>query len=83
MNCGSLLKLAIVLVAMLAMNQVSAQRFGGRFAIQQNEPPATEFIAARWRFGTNGRIGHMGWVETAHIDEALEAAGRTLREMRG
>lgn len=28
------------------------------------------------------RIGHMGWVETAHIDEALEAAGRTLREMR-
>lgn len=29
------------------------------------------------------RIGHMGWVETAHIDEALEAAGRTLRDMRG
>ncbi len=28
------------------------------------------------------RIGHMGWVETAHIDEALEAAGRTLRDMR-
>ncbi len=29
------------------------------------------------------RIGHMGWVETAHIDEALEAAGRTLHDMRG
>jgi aspartate aminotransferase-like enzyme len=29
------------------------------------------------------RIGHMGWVEQAHIDEALEAAGRTLREMQG
>jgi aspartate aminotransferase-like enzyme len=29
------------------------------------------------------RIGHMGWVEEAHIDEALEAAGRTLRSMRG
>lgn len=29
------------------------------------------------------RIGHMGWVETAHIDEALEAAGRTLLAMRG
>lgn len=28
------------------------------------------------------RIGHMGWVEEAHIDEALEAAGRTLRDMR-
>jgi aspartate aminotransferase-like enzyme len=29
------------------------------------------------------RIGHMGWMEIAHIDEALEAAGRTLRDMRG
>jgi aspartate aminotransferase-like enzyme len=29
------------------------------------------------------RIGHMGWVEKAHIDEALEAAGRTLKAMRG
>ena len=29
------------------------------------------------------RIGHMGWVETPHIDEALEAAGRTLRAMQG
>jgi aspartate aminotransferase-like enzyme len=29
------------------------------------------------------RIGHMGWVETAHVDEALEAAGRTLRAMQG
>ena len=27
----------------------------------QNDPPATEFIAARWHFGTNGNIGHMGW----------------------
>ena len=61
MNARSLLQLAIGLAALLATNHVSAQRFGGRFAIQQNEPPATEFVAARWRFGTNGRIGHMGW----------------------
>ena len=27
------------------------------------------------------RIGHMGWVEIDHIDEALEAAGSTLKEM--
>lgn len=27
------------------------------------------------------RIGHMGWVEKAHIDEALKAAGETLKAM--
>ena len=29
--------------------------------IAQNAPPDTEFVAARWHFGTNGAIGHMGW----------------------
>jgi hypothetical protein len=29
--------------------------------IEQNAPPATELVVARWHFGTNGRIGHMGW----------------------
>ncbi len=28
---------------------------------EQNNPPATELIVARWRFGTNGMIGHFGW----------------------
>jgi len=28
------------------------------------------------------RVGHMGWVEKSHIDEALEAAGRTLHAMQ-
>jgi hypothetical protein len=40
-----------------------AQEFGwfrGR-PVVQNDPPPTEFIAARWHFGTNGNIGHMGW----------------------
>ena len=27
------------------------------------------------------RVGHMGWVETAHIDEALKAAEETLNSM--
>ena len=27
------------------------------------------------------RIGHMGWVETSHIDEALNAAKKTLDRM--
>ena len=29
--------------------------------IRQNNPPPTEFVVARWKFGTNGNIGHMGW----------------------
>jgi len=42
---------------------IAAQRGGfGRFAfIAQNDPPPTELVIARWRFGTNGNIGHMGW----------------------
>lgn len=50
---------AVALVATLAC----AQEFGwfrGR-SVQQNDPPPTEFIAARWHFGTNGAIGHSGW----------------------
>ena len=49
-----------MLAALLTSTQAPAQRWG-RFAIEQNEPPATELIAARWRFTTNGRIGHWGW----------------------
>lgn len=44
----------------LAASITFAQRFGGR-NIVQNNPPATELIVARWHFGTNGYIGHMGW----------------------
>lgn len=28
------------------------------------------------------RVGHMGWVEEVHIDEALEAAGKVLADMQ-
>jgi Domain of unknown function (DUF4159) len=48
------------LVALLTATVCFAQGFGRR-SIEQNEPPATEFVAARWHFGTNGAIGHMGW----------------------
>lgn len=51
--------IAAVLIA-LAAASASAQFFGRRM-VQQNTPPATEFVAARWHFGTNGLIGHMGW----------------------
>ncbi len=48
----------VMLAASLAWGQYGWQR---RPVITQNAPPATEFVAARWRFGTNGYIGHMGW----------------------
>jgi hypothetical protein len=55
--------LAVALLAALAATLAYAQQYGyfrGR-AVPQNDPPATELIAARWHFGTNGYIGHMGW----------------------
>ena len=54
---------------------------GRWFFIQQNDPPDTELIVARWKFGTNGRIGHMGWSHNypnsdAHINTLIaEATG--------
>lgn len=33
----------------------------GRRGVAQNEPAATELVVARWRYGTNGWFGHMGW----------------------
>src|SRR5262245_5848901 len=45
--------------------------------IIQNQPPATGFIAARWHFGTNGAVGHMGWAHNypysdQNLNEFLE-----------
>lgn len=50
-------------VCLLAASMVAfAQGFGfRRYAPQQNTPPPTELVVARWHFGTNGAIGHMGW----------------------
>jgi hypothetical protein len=58
---------------------VYAQPFrrGGPMRIPQNDPPNTEFVAARWHFGTNGMIGNMGWSHNypqsdQHLNEFLE-----------
>lgn len=73
---------------MLAATVAYAQGFGwGRRAIVQNDPPATEFIAARWHFGTNGLIGHMGWSHNypesdRHLNRFLaRATGLDVDEM--
>jgi len=61
MSPQKLLALICAFAVTLTATMAHGQRFRG-FNAQQNDPPATEFIAARWRFGTNGNIGHMGWL---------------------
>ena len=45
----------------LLLTSITYAQWGGRYRIEQNNPPATELIVARWHFGTNGNIGHLGW----------------------
>ena len=68
---------------LLSCLSVATLGYGQRFrmgrGMEQNVPPATEFIAARWRFGTNGAIGHMGWSHNypdsdQNLNEFLERA---------
>jgi hypothetical protein len=51
----------VVAGAMLATALAEAQGFRRRVLVDDHVPPATEVIASRWRFGTNGLIGHTGW----------------------
>jgi hypothetical protein len=70
-----------VLLALLVGSAAHAQ-FGRRYyVVEDNDPPPTEFIASRWRYGTNGAIGHMGWSHN-YPDSELnlnEFIGRTTR----
>jgi Domain of unknown function (DUF4159) len=50
----------VLMIAVLGATSVYAQRFRSP-VISQNQPPPTEFVAARLHFGTNGLIGHYGW----------------------
>ena len=56
--------LVFLLVAVtVTLAYAQRYRFRGRFtpSFDQNDPPATEFIFARWHYGT-GRFGGGGWV---------------------
>lgn len=79
---------AVSVVAVLAATLAYGQGFGfGRRYIEQNDPPPTEFVAARWHFGTNGYIGHMGWSHNypqsdRHLNSFLKrATGLDVDEM--
>lgn len=61
MSCRKSITLIALLSTLLAAQLVQAQGFGRRYRIEDNDPPPTEVVIARWRFGTNGLIGHMGW----------------------
>jgi hypothetical protein len=61
-----LLGLVLLLAAGLVYGQFG---FGRRVVIQQNDPPPTEFVIARWSFNTNGRIGHTGWTHNYPYSE--------------
>jgi hypothetical protein len=51
---------AIAVLACLALGGFAFGQFGFRGVVYQNDPPDTEFIFARWRYGT-GRFGGSGW----------------------
>ncbi|HVF17260.1 MAG TPA: DUF4159 domain-containing protein [Steroidobacteraceae bacterium] len=57
-------RIALVSAAILIAATCGASEIFGWWRgepILQNSPPSTEFVAARWHFGTNGAVGHMGW----------------------
>ena len=52
---------ALLTPAVLISTLTLAQGFRRFMPIPQNEPPPTELVVARWRYGTNGWFGHLGW----------------------
>src|SRR5690606_33120493 len=73
--------LTLAVAVLLGGTLAYAQGFGRRSSTRQNAPPATELVVARWRFGTNGLIGHMGWSHNypssdRNLNEFIEGATR-------
>jgi hypothetical protein len=73
--------LAVLAAALLAAGAGNAQRYRRFIAVPDNDPPSTELIVSRWHFGTNGRIGHMGWSHNYPESEINlnQFIGRTTR----
>jgi hypothetical protein len=69
----------IIGLILLSLSGSVLAQFGRGYRIYQNNPPVQEFTAARWHFGTNGDIGHMGWSHNypdsdINLNEFLERA---------
>jgi hypothetical protein len=74
---------ATAILSLFAAAVAEGQGWGRRFNLEpgSNDAPATELVAARWRFGTNGMIGHMGWSHNypyseIHLNEFVENTTR-------
>lgn len=68
--------IAFAVVGLTGAGLLSAQFGFRRNVVQQNDPPHTEFIAARWQFNANGLIGFTGWTHNypdseRHLNEML------------
>jgi hypothetical protein len=71
----------LLFAAGTAWSQGWGRRYRGVPEPGSNAPPATELIAARWRFNTNGAIGHTGWshnypASEIHLNEFVENTTR-------
>lgn len=81
------MQFGLLAILLLLATLVAAQGFRRARGVPQNDPPATEFIAARLHFGTNGYIGHMGWSHNypdsdRNLNEFLErSTGLDVEEM--
>ena len=75
-----LLGVSILIIALAALNYAQFFPFN---VIRNNTPPATELVIARWRFGTNGNIGHMGWSHNYPDAEMHLAAMRQFEQESG
>jgi hypothetical protein len=79
MKQATFLATALTFAAILTATLAYGQRFRMGRGLTQNLPPATEFVAARWHFGTNGAVGNMGWSHNypesdIHLNEFLVRA---------
>lgn len=82
MRIRTIIALAFTLAALLALTDLpaQAQRFG-RFRLAQNDPPATEFIMARWQFSGRGKYGGTGW--THNYPDSEQHMNQMLKEATG
>jgi len=68
----------LALVVSLAYGQFRGRRYA---IVDDHVPPKTEFVVSRWKYGTNGLIGHTGWYHNYPAAEMNlnEFIGRTTR----
>ena len=72
---------AVAVVALLAASVAAGQFRRRGYSLENNDPPPTEFVVARWKYGTNGAIGHGGWTHNYPDAEMNlnEFIGRTTK----